>query len=78
MLHLPRGFIETRPRRWLVAGHHATGAVREEWPSFGVLEVDQQLAERAAGLALAHDLGSLDALHLAAALLLSEVLVVVT
>ena len=54
----------------LAAGHSATPTMREEWASFAVVEVDQDLVERAAQLALADDLRSLDALHLAAALLL--------
>lgn len=37
---------------------------------FRIVEVDEQLAERAARLALQNQLRSLDALHLAAALLL--------
>ena len=45
--------------------------MRQEWPSFGVVEVDQQLVEHAARLTLDDDLRSLDALHLTAALLLS-------
>jgi predicted nucleic acid-binding protein len=45
-------------------------AVREEWPAFGVIEVDQDLAELASALAQSRDLRSLDALHLAAALVL--------
>jgi predicted nucleic acid-binding protein len=44
--------------------------VRLEWPSFAVIEVDQQLVEYAIDLALRHELRSLDALHLAAALIL--------
>ena len=40
---------------------------RAEWPSFGVVEVDQPLVEAATELALAHGLRSLDAIHLAAA-----------
>jgi hypothetical protein len=44
--------------------------VRAEWPNFAVIDVDQQLAERAAALSEAVRLRSLDALHLAAALLL--------
>jgi predicted nucleic acid-binding protein len=48
----------------------AADVVRREWPAFGVIEVDTELAEHAAELALAHELRSLDALHLAAALLL--------
>ncbi len=39
-------------------------------PAFGVIELDQDLVEQAIELALAYDLRSLDALHLAAALLL--------
>jgi predicted nucleic acid-binding protein len=51
--------------------------LRDEWGAFGVVEVDQRLAETAAELALAHDLRGLDALHLAAATLLrSDALVV--
>jgi hypothetical protein len=44
--------------------------LQAEWPAFGVIEVDQDLVERAIELALARDLRSLDALHLAAALVL--------
>jgi uncharacterized protein len=64
------GFVETIRAVGLAAGERATQAVRREWPSFGVVEVDGELAERAAGLVLEDDLRSLDALHLAAALLL--------
>jgi predicted nucleic acid-binding protein len=42
-----------------------------DWPSFEVVEVDAELAEHAADLALRKELRSLDALHLAAALLIS-------
>jgi len=54
----------------LAAGEAATRPLRAEWPSFGVVEVDQELVEHAAQLTLDEDLRSLDALHLAAALLL--------
>ncbi|MGH3968004.1 MAG: type II toxin-antitoxin system VapC family toxin, partial [Mycobacterium sp.] len=64
------GFVETVRAVGLAVGHSATQTVREEWPSFGVVEVDQDLVERAARLTLDDDLRSLDALHLAAALLL--------
>jgi len=64
------GFVETIRAVGLAAGERATQAVRREWPSFGVVEVDGKLAERAAELVLEDDLRSLDALHLAAALLL--------
>ena len=53
--------------------------MHEEWPAFGVVEVDQALAEHAAALAIDRDLRSLGSLHLAAALLLpSDDLVFVT
>jgi predicted nucleic acid-binding protein len=64
------GFVETIRAVGLVAGPRATKAVEDEWPSFGVVEVDQALVEHAAALALERELRSLDSLHLAAALLL--------
>jgi predicted nucleic acid-binding protein len=63
------GFVETVRAVALSAGRPATRPVREEWQAFGVVEVDQALAEHAAGLAIDRELRSLDALHLAAALL---------
>jgi predicted nucleic acid-binding protein len=65
------GFVETVRAVGLAAGLGATRAIEREWPSFGVVEVDQALVERSAALALARNLGSLDSLHLAAVLLLS-------
>ena len=64
------GFVETVRAVGLVAGRRATKVVSEEWPSFGLVEVDQALVERAAALYLDRELRSLDALHLAAALVL--------
>lgn len=64
------GFVETVRAVGLVAGPRATERVRDDWAAIGAVEVDHRLADEAATLALAHDLGSLDALHLAAALLL--------
>jgi predicted nucleic acid-binding protein len=64
------GFVETVRAVGLVAGRRVTRVVREEWPSFGLVEVDQPLVEHAAALCLDRDLRSLDALHLAAALVL--------
>jgi len=64
------GFVETVRAVGLAAGRRATGAFRNEWLSFGIVEVDQQLVERAAELALKRGLHSLDSLHLAAALVL--------
>ena len=64
------GFVETMRAVGLAAGPRATNAIKDEWPAFGIVEVDQSLVEHAAALALEHDLRSLDALHLAAALVL--------
>jgi predicted nucleic acid-binding protein len=72
-------FVETMRAAGRVAGRTAAGRFSSEWPAFTIVEVDQQLAERAAELALARNLRSLDAVHLAAALLLPrEELVVAT
>ncbi len=64
------GFVETVRAVGLSAGQAAATTMREEWPAFGVIEVDQRLAEDAAKLAITHELRSMDALHLAAALML--------
>lgn len=64
------GFVETVRAVGLSAGRAAAATVRDEWPAFGVIEVDQPLVEDAAKLAVARELRSIDALHLAAALML--------
>jgi predicted nucleic acid-binding protein len=64
------GYVETARAVRLAAGEHVVRRFAEEWPAFGVVEVDQDIAERAAGLAREGGLRSLAALHLAAALLL--------
>lgn len=64
------GFVETVRAVGLSAGQAAARTAREEWPAFGAVEVDQRLVEDAARLAIDHELRSLDALHLAAALVL--------
>jgi predicted nucleic acid-binding protein len=66
------GFVETVRAVGLSAGRAAAKTVREEWPAFGVVEVDQRLVEEAAELAIDRELRSLDALHLAAALMLPQ------
>jgi predicted nucleic acid-binding protein len=66
------GFVETVRAIGLSAGKAAAKTVREEWPVFSVIEVDQRLAEEAAELAIDRELRSLDALHLAAALMLPK------
>jgi predicted nucleic acid-binding protein len=73
------GFVETARAVALAAGKTAERRFRKEWPAFGVLEVDQDLVEAAAALTQSCDLRSLDAIHLASALLLPrENLVVAT
>ena len=66
------GYVETMRAVSIAAGTKAAHALRREWPAFGVIEVDQALAEHAAALSIEHDLRSLDALHLAAALVLPD------
>lgn len=66
------GYVETARAVGLAAGKAATKRFGADWPSFEVVEVDASLAEHAAELALAEELRSLDALHLAAALLISS------
>jgi predicted nucleic acid-binding protein len=64
------GYVETVRAVGLSAGEQAARTVREEWPAFGVIEVDQRLVEEAAKFAIDSELRSMDALHLAAALAL--------
>jgi predicted nucleic acid-binding protein len=73
------GYVETIRAVGLAAGRSAVKSVRQEWPAIGVVELDQPLVEHAADLTISQDLPSLDALHLAAALVLPrEDLVVAT
>ncbi len=64
------GYVETVRAVGLVGGPEVAKSVAAEWPAFGVVEVDQRLVEAAAVVAVRHELRSLDALHLAAALVL--------
>lgn len=64
------GFVETVRAVILSAGARAADSFRREWPAFGVIEVDEGLAEHAAELTILHGLRSLDAIHLAAGLVL--------
>lgn len=66
------GFVETARAVGLVSGQTAIRAFEDEWPSFSVIELDQALSDNAVRLALKHGLRSLDAIHLAAALLLPQ------
>jgi predicted nucleic acid-binding protein len=64
------GYLETARAVGMAGRPSAVRAVQREWAALSVIEVDQDLVEHAAELALAHDLRSLDALHLASALVL--------
>ena len=63
-------FVETVRAVSLAGEPTVAEALRRDWPALEVIDVDQSLAERAAHLSVEHSLRSLDALHLAAALLL--------
>jgi len=65
------GYVETTRAVALAGGSGAVKSFQAEWPAFAVIEVDAALVEHAARLTVSRDLRSLDALHLAAALLLS-------
>ena len=64
------GFVETIRAVALSGGRKAVRKIERDWLSFDVIEVDRALAEHAAELTLTTELRSLDALHLAAALVL--------
>jgi predicted nucleic acid-binding protein len=64
------GFVETARAVGLAAGKRAVQRFEEEWSAITVVEIDQALVEHAASLTRSADLRSLDATHLAAALLL--------
>jgi uncharacterized protein len=64
------GFVETYRATGVAAGERVAQRFAAEWPAFGRVEVDAALTDQAAALALRHGLRTLDALHLAAALVL--------
>lgn len=64
------GYVETVRAVGLAGGRKLVKRVEADWLSINVVEVDSGLVEHAAQLALSAELRSLDALHLAAALLL--------
>ena len=64
------GYVEITRAVGLAGSPSAVRAVEREWSALNVVEVDQDLVERATDLALTHELPSLDALHLASALML--------
>jgi uncharacterized protein len=65
------GFVETARVVDRVAGRAGAAAFRRDWGAIEVIEVDAALAEAAAELSVTNELRSLDALHLAAMLLLT-------
>jgi uncharacterized protein len=62
------GYVETARAVGLKVGAEASKRVKSEWATVDVVEMDAALAERAAEIAVAARLRTLDALHLAAAL----------
>ncbi len=64
------GYVEAVRAVALAGGEEAVKRIDTDWLSFDVVEVDAALAEHAARLALSAELRSLDALHLASALVL--------
>lgn len=72
------GYVETLRAVALAGGQKQVKRLEADWPSFNVVEVDAALAEHAAELTLSADLRSLDALHLAAALVLPGEVMVAT
>jgi uncharacterized protein len=66
------GYVETARAIQLAAGKAAVKRFVADWPSFEVVEVDAHLSEQAAELTVTEELRSLDALHLAAALLIAS------
>lgn len=65
-------FVETARAVGRAVGSHAVESIEVDWCDFDIVEVDRGLTERAAELAISSGLRSLDALHLAAALTLSN------
>jgi uncharacterized protein len=66
------GYVETARAINLAAGKAGLKRFVSDWSSFNVIEVDASLAERAVELTSTEDLRSLDALHLASALLITS------
>lgn len=64
------GYVETVRAVALAGGRRIVKRVEADWLSFDVVEVDSALADDAAQLTLSAELRSLDALHLASALML--------
>lgn len=61
------GFVEVSRAIRVALGDRAVGRFHDEWNSFEVVETDQALLASADRISADHDLKSLDALQLAAA-----------
>jgi predicted nucleic acid-binding protein len=66
------GFVETVRAVVRGGGREEIARLKGDWEEVDVIEVDESLAEEAARIAVAHRLRTLDALHLAAALRLTD------
>jgi len=66
------GYVETARAIRLATGNAGVKRFLADWPAFDVIEVDASLTEHAVELTATEDLRSLDALHLAAALLIAS------
>lgn len=64
------GFVETMRAVGLTSDRKGVKRFEGDWLAIDVVEVDRALTESAAALAISHRLRCLDALHLAAALVL--------
>ena len=72
------GYVETMRAVARAGGAKQAKKVEADWPSFEVIEVDEELAQHAAELTLSAELRSLDALHLTAALVIPDDVTVAT
>ena len=63
------GLVETLRAVTMALGPKTVQAAQDDWARFEVVEIDDALCRHAVGLTERHGLRTLDALHLAAALL---------
>ena len=66
------GYVEVWRALSAIAGSKACDSFEREWPLFGVIEPTADQCQSAAPLTTAHDLRSLDAIHVAAGLALNR------
>jgi predicted nucleic acid-binding protein len=63
------GFVETFRALTVVRAPEGIDAFLKDWPAFNVVELNPTVAQLASELTARHDLRSLDAIHLASALM---------